>query len=164
MLRPGALQKQYSADPSTLHTAVKTHDLSYNEQSMEGTEKLMRTEAEDIRAKLPCVSLSIRYSGQLRSIFRGLLTIIASNSNVRELLVVYFIAMSQECSYKKSVKLTFQYVAIKKSFDDKQIHITAFFVNQFRYHLSLNRLSATSWRWFHFCARNPSALRCSDHR
>jgi hypothetical protein len=107
-LRPSALQKQYSTDPSTLVTALKTHDPSYNEQSMEGTEKLMRTEAEEIRAKLPCVS--IRNSRKVRSIFRGLLSIMPSNSsvtlndelqsNVRELLVVYSTVLSQDCSYK----------------------------------------------------------------
>jgi hypothetical protein len=60
----------------------------------------MRTEVEEIRAKLPCVSSSSRNSGQVRSIFRGLLIIIVSNnsvtlngelqSNARELLVVYY--------------------------------------------------------------------------
>jgi hypothetical protein len=81
-LRPAALQKQYAADPSTLVTAMKTHDPSYNAQSMEGTEKLMRREAGEIRAKLPCVSLSIRNSGQVRSILGGLLIIIACNITV----------------------------------------------------------------------------------
>jgi hypothetical protein len=112
---------------------VKTHDPGYNEQSMGGTEKLMGTEAEEIRAKLPCVSLSIRNSGQVRAIFRGLLANIASKSsvtlsdepqwNVRDLLVVYFTVLSQDCNYRKSVKLTFQHVITNKSFDDKQISL-----------------------------------------